>query len=215
MIFRSMVMKYKSIMTLIFILFTFGCSSTSAPPESASGTVNASQSVTTKEYRIGVDDVISINVWGNEALSVEVPVRPDGMISMPLIGDVQAGQRTPGEVSSDIKRKLSSYIRNPNVTVMLTELNSHQYLSRVRVTGAVETPLSIPYRQGITVLDAILEAGGVNEFASENSTKLYRKQNGKTVVFDIKLGNILNKGELSTNYYLKPGDIVTVPERLF
>ena len=204
-------MKYISIMTLFIFIFTAGCSSTSTPPESIDeGTIEKE-----REYRIGVDDVLSINVWGNEELSVEVPVRPDGKISMPLIGDVQAGDRTPKEVSHDIKIRLSAYVRNPNVTVMLTQLNSHQYLSRVRVTGAVETPLSIPYRQGMTVLDAILEAGGVNEFASVNATKLYRKNEGKTVVYDIKLGNILEKGELSTNYYLKPGDIVTVPERLF
>jgi len=206
-------MKFVSITAFILLLLTAGCSSTSSPPESEN--TNEIQTETTKEYRIGVDDVLRINVWGNEALSVEVPVRPDGKISMPLIGDVQAAGRTPEEVSSNIKNSLSAYVRNPNVTVMLTQLNSHLYLSRVRVTGAVATPISIPYRQGMTVLDAILEAGGVNEFASVNSTKLYRKQKEKTIIFDIKLGNILNKGELSTNYYLKPGDIVTVPERLF
>jgi polysaccharide export outer membrane protein len=204
-------MNYKSIMTFIFVLVMVGCSSTSAPPD----TVIDTKQSDTREYRIGVDDVVKINVWGNEALSVEVPVRPDGMISMPLIGDVQAGGRTPDQVASDIKRRLAAYVRNPNVTVILTELNSHEYLSRIRVTGAVTTPLSMPYRQGMTVLDAILAAGGVNEFASSNSTKLYRKVNGKSVVMNIKLGGILNDGELATNYDLKPGDIITVPERLF
>jgi len=202
-------------MVLVSVLINIGCSSTSAPPGNTGIDTTSKQEAITKEYRIGVDDIMRINVWGNEELSVEVPVRPDGKISMPLIGDVQAGNRTPTEVSNDIKNRLSAYIRNPNVTVMLTELRSHEFLSRIRVTGAVETQLSIPYRQGMTVLDAVLEAGGVNEFASENSTKLYRKENGKTSVFDIKLGNILNKGELSTNIYLKPGDIITVPERLF
>ena len=211
LVFRRVVVKYISIMALLILIFTSGCSTTSEPPVN----INEGISIKKVEYRIGVDDVVSINVWGNEELSVEVPVRPDGKISMPLIGDVQAGNRTPKVVANEIKRRLSAYVREPNVTVMLTQLNSHQYLSRVRVTGAVETPLSIPYRQGMTVLDAILEAGGVNEFASVNSTKLYRKHEGKTVVYDIKLGNILNKGELSTNHYLKPGDIVTVPERLF
>jgi len=194
-------------------MFVIGCSSNTVSPEGESK--SAVQTDTPSEYRIGVDDVMRINVWGNNELSVEVPVRPDGKISMPLIGDIQAGGRTPTEVAVDIKSKLSAYIRNPNVTVMLTELHSHEYLSRIRVTGAVENQLSIPYRQGMTVLDAVLEAGGVNEFASENSTKLYRKQNGNTVVYDIKLGNILNKGELSTNLYLKPGDVITVPERFF
>jgi polysaccharide export outer membrane protein len=210
-----MVMKYIGIMTISFSILLIGCSSTSGPPENIDDVTNRNKSITTKEYRIGVDDIIKINVWGNEALSVEVPVRPDGMISMPLIGDVQAGERTPSEVASDIKRRLSAYVRNPNVTVILTELKSHEYLTRIRVTGAVETPLSMPYRQGMTVIDAILAAGGVNDFASTNSTKLYRKVNGKTTVLNIKLGHILNDGELSTNYDLQPGDIITVPERLF
>ena len=208
-------MKWINVMVLLSVLINIGCSSTSEPPENAGIDTITKQESITNEYRIGVDDVMRINVWGNEELSVEVPVRPDGKISMPLIGDVQAGNRTPTEVSNDIKNRLSAYVRNPNVTVMLTELHSHEFLSRIRITGAVERPLSIPYRQGMTVLDAVLEAGGVNEFASGNSTKLYRKQNGQTAVFDIKLGNILNKGELSTNIYLKPGDVITVPERLF
>ena len=86
---------------------------------------------------------------------------------------------------------------------------------RVRVTGAVRTPRSIPHRQGMTVLDAVLEAGGVNDFASPNRSRLYRKVKDKTEVFEIDLGDILKKGRLETNYPLKPGDVVTVPERLF
>lgn len=167
------------------------------------------------DYRIGVDDRLQITVWRNPDLSVTVPVRPDGKISAPLIGDVQAGGNTPTQVAALIKDKLSAYIREPNVTVMLTELRSHEFLSRVRVTGAVRTPRSMPYRQGMTVLDAVLEAGGVNDFAAPNRTKLYRKQKTKTDLMDIDLGDILTKGKLDTNVELKPGDVVTVPERLF
>lgn len=166
-------------------------------------------------YHIGVDDRIQVTVWRNPELSVTVPVRPDGMISVPLIGDVQAGGKTPEEVAAVIKQKLTSYIREPSVAVIVVELRSHEFLSRVRVTGAVRTPKSMPYRQGMTVLDAVLEAGGLNEFASANRSKLYRKGNGKTVVYDIELGGILNKGQLETNMNLQPGDVVTVPERLF
>jgi polysaccharide export outer membrane protein len=211
----SAVMKNINIMTFLISLFVIGCSSTSGPPENINDVTSQTKTITTNSYQIGVDDKIQINVWGNEALSVEVPVRPDGMISMPLIGDVQAGERTPDQVANEIKRRLSAYIRNPNVTVILTELKSHEYISRVRVTGAVETPISLPFRQGMTVIDAILAAGGVNEFASANSTKLYRRVNGKTIVLEVKLGGILNDGELATNYDLLPGDIITVPERLF
>jgi polysaccharide biosynthesis/export protein len=166
-------------------------------------------------YHIGVDDTISINVWKNPELSVEVPVRPDGKVSMPLIGDVQAGGLAPEQVASDIQKKLRLYIRDPRVVVMVTQLVSHEFLSRVRVTGAVVEPKSQPFRQGMTVLDVVLEAGGVNEFASANRTKLYRKEDGKTKIYDVRLGDILNKGKLETNMPLKPGDVITIPESVF
>lgn len=166
-------------------------------------------------YKIGVDDGLQITVWRNPDLSTTVPVRPDGKISVPLVGDVQAGGLTPEEVAAHIKQKLAYYIRDPNVTVIVANLRSHEFLSRIRVTGAVRTPISMQYRAGMTVLDAVLEAGGVNDFAAPNRTKLYRKGKTKTEVFDIELGDILYKGKLETNYELKAGDIITVPERLF
>ncbi len=166
-------------------------------------------------YKIGVDDVIKVNVWKNPELTIEVPVRPDGMISVPLIGDVKAAGLSPETVSKNIKLKLKKFIRDPLVAVILTQLNSHEYLSRVRVTGAVRTPISLPYRQGMTVLDAVLAAGGINDFASAGSTKLYRRVKNKSNAINIDLDNILNGGKLSTNYILKPGDIITVPERIF
>jgi polysaccharide export outer membrane protein len=167
------------------------------------------------EYRIGVDDQLQVNVWRNEELSVAVPVRPDGMISIPLVGDVLAGGRTPTQVSAAIEEKLKRYIREPQVTVMVTELRSHEFISRVRITGAVQQPVSLPYRQGMTVLDAVLEAGGVTEFASANRAKLYRRNGEGTKVIPVELGRILSRGELQSNYQLLPGDIVSVPERLF
>jgi len=167
------------------------------------------------DYHIGVDDRVQVSVWRNPELSVTAPVRPDGKISVPIIGDVAAGGHTPSEVADIIKKRLSEYVRDPSVAVILTELHSHEYLTRVRVTGAVRTPKSIPHRQGMTVLDAVLEAGGINDFASPNGTKLYRKVKGKTEVFEIELGDILSKGKIESNYALKPGDVVTVPERLF
>jgi polysaccharide export outer membrane protein len=164
-----------------------------------------------------VDDRLLINVWKNPELSLTVPVRPDGMVTMPLIGDVKAGGHTAAEVAESIRKKLSSYISEPSVAVIVTELRSHEFISRVRVTGAVRNPRSLPFRQGMTVLDAVLEAGGVNEFAAPNRGKLYRKQKGSsgTDVYDVGLGDILNKGRLDTNYVLYPGDVVTIPERLF
>lgn len=167
------------------------------------------------EYRIGVDDRVQVTVWRNPELSTTVPVRPDGKISVPLIGDVQAGGSTPEQVAALIKQKLSAFIREPNVAVIVVELRSHEFLSRVRVTGAVRAARSMPHRRGMTVLDAVLEAGGLNDFAAPNRAKLYRKGKDRTDVYDIALGDILNKGKLETNLSLKPGDVVTIPERLF
>jgi polysaccharide export outer membrane protein len=166
-------------------------------------------------YRIGVDDSIRVAVWQNPDLNVTVPVRPDGKISVPLVGDVEAGGKTPEEVSVEIKSKLENYVRNPQVTVIVDQLRSHEYLSRVRVTGAVRTPISVPYRQGMTVLDAVLAAGGTNEFAAADRTELYRKDGEATRAYSVRLERILQKGELGTNYPVQPGDVITVPERSF
>jgi polysaccharide biosynthesis/export protein len=199
---------------LVATFLVAGCEDMPRVPEFADDTAQRSTSFE-GNYRIGADDRVQIVVWRNPDLSVTAPVRPDGKISVPIIGDVEAGGRTPSEVAEIIKKRLSEYVRDPNVVVIMTELRSHEFLSRVRVTGAVRTPRSMPHRQGMTVLDAVLEAGGVNDFASPNRTKVYRKVKDKTQVFEVDLGDILKKGRLETNYSLKPGDVVTVPERLF
>ena len=166
-----------------------------------------------EEYQIGVDDIVQVSVWRNEELGVTAPVRPDGKISVPLVGDVVAGGRTPSAVAAELQEKLAALIIEPRVTVVLTELRSHEYLSRVRVTGAVRTPVSIPYRQGMTVLDAVLAAGGVTEFAAPDRSGLYRRNGQETQSYAVKLDRILNSGDLATNYPVAPGDVITVPER--
>lgn len=181
-----------------------GHSSAGAPPE-ASPMVDS--------YRIGVDDEVQVAVWGSPELGITAPVRPDGMISVPLLGDVPAGGRTPSEVADEIETRLADYVKSPQVAVILTELRSHEYLSRVRVTGAVRQPISIPYRQGMTVLDAVLAAGGVTEFAAPNRSSLYRRSADGTNSYQVNLQEILNSGDLSTNFSVAPGDVITVAER--
>ena len=166
-------------------------------------------------YLIGVDDQLQITVWHNPDLSVSVPVRPDGKITVPLIGDVQAGGQPPSEVSSEIQEKLKAFVRDPQVAVIVTQLRSHEYLTRVSVTGAVQHPVSAPYHQGMTVLDAILAAGGVNVYAAADDTVLYRKIGDGTKAFRVRLDKILQSGDLATNYPLQPGDVITVPTRSF
>lgn len=205
--------RFRLTVVMLVLLSLVACSAKPTAVRPANDQAKASSAVDV--YRIGVDDRLQISVWRNPELSLTVPVRPDGKISVPLIGDVQAGGLLPEEVGSDIEKKLTYYIRDPKVAVIVAELRSHEFLTRIRVTGAVRTPRSMPFRQGMTVLDAVLESGGVNEFAAPNRTKIHRKVDGKTRIIPVKLEDILTDGKLNTNIDLTPGDVVTVPERLF
>jgi polysaccharide export outer membrane protein len=203
-----------SVVLSVVLLAVSGCGNSkfvNVKPEDAPA--SASQSL--NEYKIGVDDQLQVSVWRNPELSGTPTVRPDGKITVPLAGEVEAGGRTAPEIAKAIEEKLAVYIRAPVVTVSVTGLRSHEYLTRIRITGAVRTPRSMPFRPGITVLDAVLEAGGPTEFASANRTKVYRKAADKVMVFDVELDDILRRGRLRTNIELQSGDVVTVPERLF
>ena len=203
-------MRFASVLRALCLpLLLAGCASsgtvaTGAPPAPGSA----------DDYLIGVDDMVQVSVWRNPELGITAPVRPDGKISVPLVGDVVAGGRTPDAVAKDLQEKLATYVREPQVTVILTELRSHEYLSRVRVTGAVRQPVSIPFRQGMTVLDAVLAAGGVTEFAAPNRSSLHRKAGDGSQAYGVLLNDILENGNLSTNYKVAPGDVITVPERV-
>jgi len=170
---------------------------------------------TEDEYKIGVGDTISIRVWSNDKLSIQVPVRPDGKISMSLIGDVLAADSTAESLADTINGRLLEFIKNPQVTVIISNPSSADFQARVRVTGAVTSPQSIPFRSGITVLDLVLMAGGVNQYAVADNAKLYRRVSGEIKVYRVNLDDILKYGKLETNYLLMPSDIITVPERSF
>lgn len=193
------------------VLGLAGCSSinrvTELPAESDVGFV--------EEYLMGIGDAVQVSVWRNPDLSVSVVVRPDGKISVPLVGDVKVAGKSTSSLSAEVETRLADYIRNPKVTVIVSNPTSAEYIHRIRVTGAVGEPRSIPYRKGITVMDVILEAGGLAPFANGNEAKLYRQTDAGAKVYPIYLNDILQKGVLDSNYTLYPQDIVTVPERGF
>lgn len=167
------------------------------------------------DYVLGPTDVVTVSVWRNQDLSLSVPVRPDGKISVPLVGDVMASGRTPEELAASIRASLTEFIREPQVSVVVTSMGSHEFTDRVRVTGAVRQPISTPYRQGMTVLDIFLTAGGANEFAALENARLHRELNGKVVTIPVRLNDILADGDIDTNYTVRPGDILAIPERNF
>ncbi|MAN51417.1 MAG: sugar ABC transporter substrate-binding protein [Marinimicrobium sp.] len=192
----------------LLAIFLSACSTKSVTPPPQSDALLT-------EYRIGVGDSLRINVWRNAELSSDVPVRPDGRISMPLIGDVPVAGRTTEELASALTESLTDYVRNPQVTVIVTNPASADFQLRVRITGAVTNPQSLAYREGMTVLDLVLMAGGPNEFASPNKAKLYRRVDGELKVYPIYLNDLIERGKVDTNYTLQPSDIVAVPERAF
>jgi len=203
------------VLLVFHLIFLAACSSSGMQARSAAAGGDDVPLFTEEDYKIGVDDQVQVSVWRQPDLGITVPVRPDGKISVPLIGEVFVGGKTPREVAEEIRVKLSQYIRDPNVSVIITAMNSNEYLTRVRITGAVRTPTSLVYRRGMTVLDVILAAGGVSDFAAPNRTKLYRRTKEGTRVYRIKLQDILEDGELETNMELLPGDVITVPESVF
>jgi polysaccharide export outer membrane protein len=166
------------------------------------------------QYVIGPGDSIQIFVWRNPELTVTVPVRPDGKVSSPLVEDMVAGGKTPTQLARDIEVRLAEYIRTPQVSIIVNSAVST--FSQIKVIGQVRTPTALPYREGMTVLDVVLSVGGLTEFASGNKTKILRKSaDGKDQEIRVRVDDILEKGKLSENVKLLPGDVIIVPESFF
>ncbi|MGJ8582228.1 MAG: XrtA/PEP-CTERM system exopolysaccharide export protein [Psychromonas sp.] len=197
-------------LALFCVVIVSGCAKTEILNEAP-----YSDRVKFSEYKIGNNDQLLISVWKNTDLSITVPVRPDGKISMPLVGDAQAQGLTPEVLAGELADKLSKYIRAPNVTVVVLAANSASYSSRVRITGAVNAPLSIPYYTDLNVLDLVLEAGGLTEFANADESILYRKTPEGIKPYHVNVEDILHRGILDTNYTLRPSDILIIPESVF
>ena len=167
-----------------------------------------------QEYRIGPGDKLNVFVWRNPEISVSVPVRPDGKISTPLVEDMVAAGKTPRQLARDIEGVLSTYIRSPVVTVIVTEFVG-AFGEQIRVVGQAATPQSLPYRDNITLLDVMIEVGGLNEFAAGNRAKVIRPTAQGHVEIPARLDDLLNNGDVSANIKMQPGDVVIIPESWF
>jgi len=164
-------------------------------------------------YIIGPGDTLQVFVWRNSELTSSVPVRPDGKISTPLVEDMVAVGKTPSQLARDIEKVLAEYIRSPQVSIIVSQPMST--FSQVKVIGQVAKPQSLAYREGMKVLDAVLAVGGLAEYAAGNRAKIVRTEHGKQREIRLKLGNLLNGGDLSQNLALQPGDVLVVPESHF
>lgn len=250
-------------------------------------------------FVLGPEDVIKVLIWGEEELTTEMPVRPDGFVSFPLIGDIKAQGLTPGQLKNDIAKRLKGYIKEPNVVVIVMEINSinisiagevgapgvykvnrpltllhlfsmakgftdkadlkrsyvlregkklrisiyrlvenddfsqniwlrkndlvyihENFRNRINIIGEVENPKVIFFREGMTLLDAVLMAGGLTEIARPAGAKVYRKARTKTgkkvsATIPVKLDDVISDGDLSKNILLKPGDVIHIPRAFF
>ena len=184
--------------------------SAQTPPTPAAQTAQAAQS---PDYIIGPGDEIEVFVWQNPDLSVNVPVRPDGKVSTPLDEDMVAVGKTPSQLAHDIEMKLSEYVRSPHVNVIVVKPDS--VFSQVKVIGQVTHPQAIAYRQGMNVLDAVLAVGGLTDYAAGNRARIVRMVDGKETDIPLRLDALVNKGDMSQNLALKPGDVLVVPESRF
>lgn len=165
------------------------------------------------DYRIGPGDTLKVYVFQNEELSATVPVRPDGKISTPLVEDMIAVGKSPSQLARDIEKSLAEYVKTPKVNVVV--MIAASVFSQVKVIGQVKAPQALPYRDGMTVLDAVLAVGGLGQFAAGNRSHIVRTENGKQTEIKVKLDALVNSGDMKQNLLLKPGDVLVVPETRF
>lgn len=168
----------------------------------------------TSEYRIGPGDHLQVFVWRNPEISVTVPVRPDGRISTPLVEDMVAVGKTPSQLSRDIERILSKYIRTPIVTVIVTDFVG-TFSEQIRVIGQAQNPKALSYREKMTLLDVMIQVGGLAQFAAGNRAKLVRHEGGEQTVYRVRLQDLVEKGDISANMLMRPGDVLIIPEARF
>jgi polysaccharide export outer membrane protein len=168
----------------------------------------------TANYRIGPGDVLNVFVWHNTDLSAQMPVRPDGRISLPLVGDVVAAGMTPSDLASQIQDKLKSYIKDPLVTVIPTQFVG-MFTRQVRVIGEAVQPRAIPYSASMTALDVMIAVGGLTKYADGNRAVLVRAIDGKQQSYEVHLDSLVRDGDVSENVAMQPGDILIIPQRFF
>lgn len=170
--------------------------------------------VNTDNYIIGPGDGLQVFVWGHDDLTTAVQVRPDGEISTPLVEDMQAAGRTPTQLARAIEVALAEYVRSPTVTIIVQQFVG-EYDRQIRVVGQAAKPQALSYRDGMTLLDVMIEVGGLAEFASGNKAKIVRRKDNQETTIKVRINDLLNKGDMSQNLRMLPGDVLIIPESIF
>ncbi len=192
---------------LVGLISACAGSSTLYPPAPAAAATPA------YNYLVGPGDTLNISVWRNPELSLSVPVRPDGKVSTPLVDELVAQGKTTIEIARDIEKALSKLVRDPVVTVIVTNFVG-PYSEQIRVVGEAMKPQALPYKQKMTVLDVMIAVGGLTDFADGNAASITRTSEGDKR-YSVRLKDLLKRGDTSANVEMKPGDILTIPQGWF
>jgi polysaccharide export outer membrane protein len=209
---NHLINKIRTTIALVLMYVLVGCSTPSLPP----ATLHQSNTVDINSYKylIGAGDTLNIFVWRNPEVSGTFVVRPDGMITTSLVEDIQVSGKTPTELARAIEEILSTYLRDPVVTVTVNSFVG-PFSEQIRVVGEAAQPRSINYTQNMTLLDVMIQVGGLTEFANGNSAVLVRIENGEQKQYDIYIDDLIRNGEISANVDMLPGDIIVIPETWF
>lgn len=202
----------KNIALGLAVLLLAGCAGTG--PEYPELPVATSDAQYSTRYRIAPGDSVKIFVWRNPEVSTSVPVRPDGLLSAPLLEEIPAAGKTPAELARDLEAELSTYLRDPLVTVIVSGFKG-AYAEQIRVMGESRNPVSLLYRDSMTLLDVMIQTGGLTNFADGNSATLVRLVDGKQEQYALRLDDLIRDGDISANVDMRPGDVVIIPEAWF
>jgi polysaccharide export outer membrane protein len=200
-------MKRKSLTLTLLICFLIAVTTPWAADKASESKAKWSAWVALEGYTIGAGDVLNISVWDNEALTKAVTVLPDGKIFFPLIGEIGAEGKTVSLLKKELEVKISAFVPNPNLSVMVQQLNS----MLIYVIGKVNNPGRFVLNTNVDVLQALAMAGGLNPFAKRNDIKIFRKTKEMTKIFEFEYDDVTDGKNLKQNIQLKRGDVVVVP----
>jgi polysaccharide biosynthesis/export protein len=164
-------------------------------------------------YVIGAGDNLNIIVWRNADLSMSVPVRPDGKVSAPLVDEIVAQGKTSVQMAREVEQSLSKYVRDPIVTVIVTNFVG-PYSEQIRVVGEAAKPQFLPFKQKMSLLDVMIAVGGLTDFADGNAATILRTGDGNKQ-YSVRLKDLIKRGDVSANVEMRPGDILIIPQSFF
>ena len=201
-------MFFRAITAVVLFIIT-GCGG--APPLPPAPPAS---SLPSAEYRIGPGDALNIFVWRNPELTLTVPVRPDGRLSIPLVEDIVAIGKTPTALAREFEQQLSKYVKEPLVTVIVEGFVG-PIPEQIRVIGEAASPRALPYRADMTLLDVMIAVGGLTKYAAGNDSVIIRTAQGEQNTYSVHLNSLIRDGDIESNVALRPGDILIIPQRLF